>query len=84
MREHVVTTLQTLTKNGKPITDADMITWANGLVKSSGKATSSISSFKDPALSNGIFLLDLLNVLKKGIVNYEMVEHGVSGAKYEF
>ncbi|KAI9206278.1 calponin domain-containing protein [Polychytrium aggregatum] len=77
MRQHVVETLKSLSKDGKDITDADMINWANATVKRSGKS-SSMSQFKDPELRNGIFFLDLLNAIKKGIVNYDLVTRGVT------
>ncbi|KAJ3094426.1 hypothetical protein HDU97_008103 [Phlyctochytrium planicorne] len=82
MREHVIQTLKSLSKSGVEITDSDIIQWANSAVKRGGKS-SSISSFKDPQLRSGLYFLDLLNSLKKGIVNYELVDNGLSddGAK---
>ncbi|KAJ3202485.1 hypothetical protein HDU67_000537 [Dinochytrium kinnereticum] len=77
MREHVIQTLKSLSKSGVEITDSDIISWANATVKRGGKS-SSISSFKDSSLRSGIYFLDLLNSLKKGIVNYELVADGVS------
>lgn len=82
MREHVIQTLKILSKDGRDITDSDIIKWANETVKRGGKA-SKISNFKDSALSNGIYMLDLLNGLKKGIVDYAQVGdgRGEEGAK---
>ncbi|TPX36121.1 hypothetical protein SmJEL517_g01590 [Synchytrium microbalum] len=77
MREHIIQTLKTLTKGGHEITEADMIQWANEAVRSGGKA-STISSFKDGGLRNGVFFLDLLNGVKKGVVDYKLVTDGVS------
>ncbi|KAJ3280986.1 Fimbrin, actin-bundling protein, partial [Blyttiomyces sp. JEL0837] len=77
MREHVIQTLKSLSKSGVEITEADIIQWANAAVKRGGKA-SSISQFKDGALRSGVYLLDLLNGIKKGIVNYELVTAGLS------
>ena len=81
MREHVIQTLKTLSKAGKDITDSDIIAWANDKVKGAGK-TSRMSSFKDPALKTGVFLLDLLESIKKGIVNYELVTEGHTGKQW--
>ena len=78
MREHVIQTLLSLSKSGVSITDQDIISWANSAVKRGGK-NSSISQFKDPALRSGVYLLDLLNGIKKGIVNYELVTGGMTG-----
>lgn len=77
MREHVIQTLLSLSKSGVSITDQDIISWANSAVKRGGK-NSSISQFKDPALRSGVYLLDLLNGIKKGIVNYELVTGGMT------
>lgn len=75
MRVNVTTTLQGLGKSGKTISDLDMLKWANDRVKAAGK-TSSIRSFRDPSLSNAKFLLDLLDTIRKGIVDYSLVTSG--------
>ncbi|KAF7724452.1 fimbrin [Apophysomyces ossiformis] len=75
MRENIVHTLESLTKAGRSVTDADMVRWANDVVKRSGKQ-SSMRSFRDPSLSTGIFFLDVLNGLKPGIVDYSLVTPG--------
>lgn len=78
MREHILITLRSLSSSrndNKPITDADIIEWANRLVASAGRE-SSMASFKDPSLSTGRFLIDLLQAMKPGIVSYEMVTPG--------
>eukprot|EP00842_Homolaphlyctis_polyrhiza_P006965 jgi/Hompol1/858/HPOL_001344-RA len=78
MREHVVQTLKSLSNAGHDITDSDIIKWANDSVRSAGKA-SSMSNFKDPALSTSVFFLDLIDSIKKGVVNYELVTSGTTG-----
>lgn len=80
MREHIIQTLKSLTKDGKDITEADMIKWANETVKRSGK-NESISNFKDSSLRSGVYLLHLLDGIKKGTVDYETVTKGVTGIK---
>lgn len=80
MREHILVTLKSLSSGrseSHPITDADIIEWANCLVSKSGK-DSSMASFKDPSLSTGRFLIDLLQAMKPGIVCYDMVTSGTS------
>jgi len=76
MRENIVQTLKSLSKGGKEITEADIIEWANATVRAGGKA-STMASFKDPGLGNGIFFLDLLHGMRNGIVNYGLVTDGV-------
>ena len=77
MRENVIQILKTLSRDGKEVTEHDMITWANSTVKRVGK-TSSMSGFKDSKLRSGAFFLDLLSGIKKGIVDFALVTDGVS------
>ncbi|KAI9352096.1 calponin homology domain-containing protein [Obelidium mucronatum] len=88
MREHVIQTLKSLSKSGTEITENDIIAWANNTVKVRSGKFSSISQFKDPNLRTGVFLLDLLNGIQKGVVDYTMVgpghaeEDALMNAKY--
>jgi len=75
MRFHIVSILKSLSKDGKDITDDDMIRWANQVVASSGKNTK-MGGFKDPSLKTSLFFLDLLSAVRPGIVNYELVTPG--------
>jgi plastin-1 len=59
MREHVIQTLKILSKDGREVTDADIINWANTTVRRGGRANA-MASF-------------LMNGLKRGVVDYEMV-----------
>jgi plastin-1 len=78
MREHVIQTLKSLSTAGHDITDADMIQWANESVKAAGKK-STMSNFKDASLRSGHFFLDLVESIKQGTVNYDLVTPGVTG-----
>ncbi|GAB4825255.1 Fimbrin-5 [Ancistrocladus abbreviatus] len=60
---------------GKEITDADILNWANKKVKSAGKS-SQMESFKDKNLSNGIFFLELLTAVEPRVVNWKLVTKG--------
>ncbi|XP_010913192.1 fimbrin-4 [Elaeis guineensis] len=60
---------------GKEISDADILNWANNKVKKSGKTTQ-IESFKDKSLSNGIFFLELLSAVKPRVINWKLVTKG--------
>ena len=77
MRRDIVSTLGALAQRmGKrEISDADMVSWANGMSKKGGR-NSSIRSFKDSSLGNGIFLLDVLNGMKSSYVDYDLVASG--------
>ncbi|KAE8776140.1 Fimbrin-like protein 2 [Hordeum vulgare] len=61
---------------GKEITDADILSWANNKVKSSGR-NSRMESFKDKNLSSGIFFLELLSAVLPRVVNWKVVSKGV-------
>eukprot|EP00762_Andalucia_godoyi_P008019 ANDGO_03484.mRNA.1 Fimbrin len=63
---------------GKEVTDADLIKWANDTVSqhSAIKKGSSMASFKDSTLSNGIFLCELCSAVESRAVDAEMVTKG--------
>ncbi|KAK5956755.1 fimbrin [Knufia fluminis] len=77
MRRDIVRTLGALAQRmGKrDLSDPDMIKWANEQSKKGGRS-SSIRSFKDPAIGSGVFLLDVLNGLKSSYVDYDLVTPG--------
>ncbi|KAG5440455.1 hypothetical protein PCK2_000483 [Pneumocystis canis] len=77
MRQNIIQTLKSLSKDGKDITDSDMVSWCNQMSQRGGKS-SKITSFKDPSLRSGIFLLDVLNGLKSGYVDYTLVTSGIT------
>lgn len=75
MRRNILSTMASLSKNGRDITDSDIVKWANEQVQKGGKS-SSMRSFKDPSLKNAKFFLDLLESLKPGYVDYSLVYDG--------
>lgn len=75
MRRNINNTLSSLSINGKEVSDMDILQWANTMAAKGGKA-SSIRSFKDPSLASGVFLLDVLNGIKPGYVDYDIVTAG--------
>ncbi|KAL7332065.1 fimbrin [Mucor circinelloides] len=75
MRENIVRTLQSLSEGGRPVTDMDMVKWANETAQRGGKQ-SKMSSFRDPSLRTGVFFLDVLNGMKPGIVD---ASHATAG-----
>ncbi|KAJ0234420.1 Fimbrin-5 [Hirschfeldia incana] len=60
---------------GKEITDADILNWANRKVKKVGR-TSQADSFRDKNLSSGIFFLELLTAVEPRVVNWSLVTSG--------
>ena len=77
MRRDIVSTLSGVAQRmGKrDLSDSDMIKWANDMSRKGGK-NSSVRSFKDPAITSGIFLLDVLNGMKANYVDYDLVTSG--------
>jgi plastin-1 len=77
MRRDITRTLQGLAKKVgmTEITDSYMLKWANEMAQRGGRG-SSIRSFKDHSLGTGIFLLDVLNGMKSGYVDYSLVNDG--------
>ncbi|XP_031262199.1 fimbrin-5-like isoform X2 [Pistacia vera] len=60
---------------GKEITDADILNWANNKVKKADR-TSQMESFKDKKLSTGVFFLELLSAVEPRVVNWSLVTKG--------
>ena len=77
MRKDISETLSALAQRlGKrEITDAEMVKWANDMVRKGGK-NSSVRSFKDSTIGTGVYLLDVLNGMKSSYVDYDLVTPG--------
>jgi len=75
MRFHVLSILKKLSKDGRDITEEEMIQWANGMVSSSGKS-SHMASFRDPSLKTSVFFIHLLAAVKPRVVNFDLVTEG--------
>ncbi|KAG8889752.1 hypothetical protein FRC00_014428, partial [Tulasnella sp. 408] len=50
-----------------------MLRWANDTAKKSHPQTTPLRSFKDPAISSGIFFLNLVDSMRPGIVDQSLV-----------
>jgi len=77
MRYFVLNYLKRMSKNGREITENDIVQWANQKVKSAGKNTS-MESFKDKSLENSLFIMDLLWACQPESVNYDLIKGGSS------
>ncbi|KAJ7392218.1 hypothetical protein OS493_013594 [Desmophyllum pertusum] len=75
MRAYTLALLSKLTPDCRKIEDKDIVEWVNGKLKT-GKKSSSITSFKDPCISSSRPILDLVDVIKPGTVEYDMVANG--------
>ncbi|KAI5571136.1 hypothetical protein BDE02_11G074700 [Populus trichocarpa] len=79
MRYNMLQLLKNLRSHsqGKELTDADILKWANNKIKQTGR-TSKIENFKDKSLSSGIFFLELLCAVEPRVVNWNLVTKGES------
>ncbi|GJE86676.1 calponin homology domain-containing protein [Phanerochaete sordida] len=82
MRMSITKTLSAAAK-GRPISDQDILKWANATVQKGKPGARPIRSFKDPSLTTGIFLLDLLEALRPGIVDPTLVINVSEAGDYE-
>ncbi|KAI6177941.1 hypothetical protein M3Y99_01973100 [Aphelenchoides fujianensis] len=74
MRAYTLTVLAKCTESGDSLaTDREIINWVNEKLQSSGKS-SRIKSFQDPAIANARPVLDLIDAIKPGTINYELVQ----------
>lgn len=74
MRRNIDLTMAELS-NGKPLSDLEIMKWGQDLVTKGGKS-SSIRNFKDTSLETSHWLLDVLNGLAPGYVDYSLVYPG--------
>ncbi|KAI0353372.1 fimbrin [Trametes cingulata] len=85
MRKNITQTLTSLSKSaqGRPISDTEILKWANTTAQKAKPGVKPIRSFKDPSLTTGIFLLDLLEALRPGIVDPTLVINVNESGPYE-
>jgi len=73
-------TLSILTKlagqdSGHPIVEKEIVVWVNQKLEGAGKK-SRISGFNDPSIADSMAVIDLVDSIKKGSVNYANVKTG--------
>ena len=82
---NITKTLSALSRSGagRPISDMEILKWANATVQKGKPGARTIRSFKDPSISTGIFFLDLLESLRPGIVDPTMIVNVSETGDYE-
>ncbi|THH28919.1 hypothetical protein EUX98_g5265 [Antrodiella citrinella] len=85
MRMNIVKTLSSLSKTGqgRPISDTEILKWANTTAQRAKPTVKPIRSFKDPSLTTGLFFLDLLEALRPGIVDPTLIINVSDNGDYE-
>ncbi|CAH1245696.1 PLS3 [Branchiostoma lanceolatum] len=87
MRAYTLAWLQDLKGSEAPIKDKEIVDWVNTALQEAGKETS-LSSFQDPEISSSRVVLDLIDAIKPGSIDYTNVRDGTnpderfSNAKY--
>lgn len=71
MRRNIDLTLKSLSKDGNTLSDSEILKWAQQ--KAQGGYGGSVRSFRDPSLSDGVWLLDVIHGIKPEYVDYELV-----------
>ncbi|XP_014666358.1 PREDICTED: plastin-1-like [Priapulus caudatus] len=77
MRAYTLSILTQLSGAGHPIVEREIIVWVNNKLKSSNKK-SCITSFQDPSIGNARVVIDLVDAIKPGSINYDVVRSGLS------
>ena len=77
MRAYTLSVLQKLAGSSKPISDSQIVEWTNTTLAEAGKS-SSISGFKDPAITTSMPVIDLIDAIKPGAIKYDLVSSGTS------
>lgn len=88
MRAYTLTILAQCTQSGESMaTDKEIIVWVNQKLESAGKQ-SRLRSFQDSSIANARILCDLIDAIKPGTINYELIkgdgkpESNLENAKY--
>lgn len=72
MRAYTLTVLQKCTQTENPVTELELVDWVNNKLSSSGK-TSKISGFKDSDIKTSWPVIDLIDAIKPGVINYSLL-----------
>ncbi|GAV05161.1 hypothetical protein RvY_15333 [Ramazzottius varieornatus] len=87
MRAYTLSILTKLARSGNPIVEKEIIAWVNKKLKSEGKS-SAISNFQDSSIADARVVIDLIDAIKPGSINYSQVhpasstEEKLANAKY--
>lgn len=87
MRAYTLSVLTQLTHSDSPIIEKEIVQWVNTKLGAAGK-TSNIKSFQDSSIANAKVVIDLVDAIKPGSVNYDLIkqtgveEDNLANAKY--
>jgi len=72
MRAYTLSILSRLANTGNPIIEKEIVQWVNNRLSEAGKQ-SQLRNFNDPAIADGKIVIDLIDAIKEGSINYELV-----------
>ncbi|VVC34405.1 Hypothetical protein CINCED_3A022763 [Cinara cedri] len=87
MRAYTLSVLTQLANTGSPIIEKEIVIWVNNKLQNANKS-SVLRGFQDQALSDGRIVIDLIDSIKPGTINYDVVkesddiEDKLANAKY--
>lgn len=73
MRAYTLSVLSQLAQSGNPIVEKEIIQWVNTKLQNANK-TSSIRSFQDASIADARVVIDLIDAIKPGAINYDLVK----------
>ncbi|KAM4660710.1 plastin-3 isoform 1-T3 [Amazona ochrocephala] len=74
MRRYTLNVLEDL-GDGQKANDDIIVSWVNQTLKDAGKSTS-IQNFKDKTISTSLAVVDLIDAIQPGCINYDLVKTG--------
>uniref|UniRef100_A0A7N6BXT9 Plastin-3 n=1 Tax=Anabas testudineus TaxID=64144 RepID=A0A7N6BXT9_ANATE len=74
MRRYTLNVLEEL-GDGEKVNDDIIVKWVNKTLADAGKSAK-ISSFKDKEISNSLAVLELIDAIQPGSINYELIKTG--------
>ena len=82
MRSYTLSVLSSLNQNtSNAKVEQEIIRWVNEKLESTGKAESKINSFQDSKIATARPIIDLIDAIKPGVINYELLQE--NGGSYE-
>lgn len=77
MRAYTLSVLTSLANSNSPIIEKEIVAWVNNKLEAAGK-TSSIRNFQDSKIADGKIVIDLVDAIKPGSINYDNIKSGDS------
>lgn len=73
MRAYTLSVLTSLANSNSPIIEKEIVGWVNTKLENAGK-TSSLRNFNDSSIGSGKVVIDLVDAIKPGSVNYDLIK----------